>query len=56
MSNSGKSKSDRQPALRANVPQILVELHQLAAANASRPLPESRASVSFVQTMVIRGK
>ena len=54
--SSGKSKVNQQPVLAANVANILVELHQLAAANARIPAADKRASGEQVRAMVIRGK
>jgi hypothetical protein len=56
MATSGKSQASQQPVLAANVPRILAELHQLAAANGSKPLPNSRSGDSISPAMVIRGK
>jgi hypothetical protein len=56
VSSGDKSKPNRKPVLTANVPQILAELHQLAAANACKPLAESRSSGSIATELVIRGK
>lgn len=56
MATSGKSKASQQQVLAANVPRILAELHQLAAANGSKPLAISRSGDSISPAMVIRGK
>lgn len=56
MATRGTSKSNQQPAIQANVSRILAELHQLAAANASRPLANCRSGGSIPPAMVIRGK
>ena len=56
MASSGKTKTKQQPALTANVVQILAELHQLAAANARAPVTDNRTSSAGVPAMVIRGK
>jgi hypothetical protein len=55
MATSGKSKANQQPVLAANVPQILAELHQLAA-NARAPEADHRGRRADVSAMVIRGK
>ena len=54
--SSGKSKANQQPVLAANVPRILAELHQLAAANTRAPLTANRANSADASAMVIRGK
>lgn len=57
MATIGESKSHKQPVLAANVPRILAELHQLAAATMARsPATDRRASSAGAPTMVIRGK
>jgi hypothetical protein len=44
MSTSGKTKSNQQPVLAANVAQILAELHRLAATNVRTPVADRPAS------------
>jgi hypothetical protein len=55
MSTSGKPKSNQQSVLAANVPQILAELHRLAATSRSSAA-EKRGSRADGPEMVIRGK
>ena len=56
MASSGKTKTKQQPALAANVVQILAELHQLAAANARAPVTDDRTGSAGDPALVIRGK
>ena len=56
MATSGKSQASQQPVLAANVTRILAELHQLAAANGSKPLADSRPGGSISPAIVIRSK
>lgn len=56
MATNGKTKTNRPPALQANVPRILAELQQLAATNASKPLAGGRSGGAIPPAIVIRGK
>jgi hypothetical protein len=56
MSTSCNTKSNQQPILAANVPQILAELQHLAATNSRSSAAEKRGSRADGPAMVIRGK
>lgn len=55
MSTSCKSNSIRQPVLPANVPRMLAELRELAAAN-GRPPVADRPIRAGAPILVLRGK
>lgn len=56
MSTSGKSKPHRQSALPANVPRILAELREFAAANSQAREADYRPVSAGAPKLVLRGK